>query len=1780
MSNCHRCPAAQFTSSAGSASCVECEAGQTPNSERSACVACPVGKYRSGTMIQCELCPAGSMSKVAGQSECSSCGPNGVSSAAGSTMCKGCGDGTVPTSDFTDCVPCPAGTKQSGNVQECSSCGPNGVSSAGSAMCMGCGDGRVPNSDFSACVPCPAGTKQFGNVQECSSCGPNGVSSAGSAMCMGCGDGRVPNSDFSACVPCPAGTKQFGNVQECSSCGPNGVSSAGSAVCGACGPGTVPNSDFSACEQCPAGTKKFGDDQECSSCGPNGVSSAAGSTMCMWCGDGNVPNSDFTDCVPCPAGTKQSGNVQECSSCGPNGVSSTGSAMCMGCGDGRVPNSDFSACVPCKGGTYKDTSMQVCKPCGANHYSAEGAGICIQCPVFSAASEDKTECVSCSGLPQTYTNMLSSERFPVPPGTVVTITCEQGHSHVAGGAGLVTCVRDRVFDVDGNFKCDKGVPNIPNLTSPGTEFPVEYGSLVTVTCQSGSSLQGDGVITCQSGTEFVHEAEPSCVEKRCTGLPPHIDHITTTTSFPTAHSTVVTVLCDPASGAQLRGDSSITCDDTTSFTFEETPRCNEQGKCTELPPNRYLATNIIFPVPAGTQIMVMCETGTTHTLGDSVVTCVTDDQYTFQQSMPTCSIDTCSDLPDIYNLITDTPFPVDYGTTVRVSCLARYTLVGDDAITCVKGRTFLVENAMPGCQLDECTELPNLPNIKTNTTFPVVVGTVVELWCIPGYTLQGDSQITCLNGKEYLISSPPSCQIDTCNELLFVDDLQTNATFPLLYGTPVTVSCDSDTLTLLGSEVIFCEVGTTYQFLSLPRCVDKGNCPAGTYFKEDDRVVTDPPYDSGGGDYSGGGGDYSGGGGSVNGGGGGSYSGYCEICQVSTERKSGSNENGNSIRNYDDSDNPVKDWDAYKDRIVWKFENKQDHWITKLTTAKIKASNRISGSSESYHTRVALLGKIGSTFYIICEHHLSGTQTLKDFYINGKNEQEERWDRQLVAFDEIQMVSPAKQDATVIKYLDQEVMFALRVLVCWMACPVGKYRSGTMTQCELCPAGSISKVAGQSECSSCGNGKMSNPDRTDCEQCPAGTKKYGSEQECSSCGPNGVSSAAGSFICMSCGDGNVPNSDFTDCVPCPAGTKQFGNVQECSSCGPNGVSSAAGSTMCMWCGDGNVPNSDFTDCEQCPAGTKKFGNDQECSSCGPNGVSSAAGSTMCMSCGDGNVPNSDFTDCVPCPAGTKQFGRVQECSSCGPNGVSSAGSAACGVCGDGTVPNSDFSACVPCPAGTKKFGNVQECSSCGPNGVSSAGSAICMWCGDGRVPNSDFSACDTCPEGRYRDSTMTECVVCGKVGEEPSSGLNSCVLCKGGTYKDTSMQVCKPCEANHYSAEGAGICIQCPVFSAASEDKTECVSCSGLPQTYTNMLPSETFPVPPGTVVTLTCEQGHSHVAGGAGLVTCVRDRVFDGDGDFKCDKDTCTGVPNIPNLTSPGTEFPVEYGSLVTVTCQSGSSLQGDGVITCQSGTEFVHEAEPSCVEKRCTGLPPHIDHITTTTSFPTAHSTVVTVLCDPASGAQLRGDSSITCDDKTSFTFEETPRCNEQGKCTELPPNCYLATNSIFPVPAGTQIMVMCETGTTHTSGDSVVTCVTDDQYTFQQSMPTCSIDTCSDLPDIYNLITDTPFPVDYGTTVRVSCLARYTLVGDDAITCVKGRTFLVENAMPGCQLDECTELPNLPNIKTNTTFPVVVGTVVELWCIPGYTLQGDSQITCLNGKEYLISSPPSCQVSFFFS
>ena len=63
----------------------------------------------------------------------------------------------------------------------------------------------------------------------------------------------------------------------------------------------------------------------------------------------------------------------------------------------------------------------------------------------------------------------------------------------------------------------------------------------------------------------------------------------------------------------------------------------------------------------------------------------------------------------------------------------------------------------------------------------------------------------------------------------------------------------------------------------------------------------------------------------------------------------------------------------------------------------------------------------------------------------------------------------------------------------------------------------------------------------------------------------------------------------------------------------------------------------------------------------------------------------------------------------------------------------------------------------------------------------------------------------------------------------------------------------------------------------------------------------------------------------MKIVSDTCTALQNIDNLITTET-FPVDYGTVVSVECNTGHTLSGDSSITCEKGTTFIFGNEPVC--------------------------------------------------------------------------------------------------------------------------------------------------------------------------------------------------------------------------------------------------------------
>ena len=72
---------------------------------------------------------------------------------------------------------------------------------------------------------------------------------------------------------------------------------------------------------------------------------------------------------------------------------------------------------------------------------------------------------------------------------------------------------------------------------------------------------------------------------------------------------------------------------------------------------------------------------------------------------------------------------------------------------------------------------------------------------------------------------------------------------------------------------------------------------------------------------------------------------------------------------------------------------------------------------------------------------------------------------------------------------------------------------------------------------------------------------------------------------------------------------------------------------------------------------------------------------------------------------------------------------------------------------------------------------------------------------------------------------------------------------------------------------------------------------------------------------------------------ETCTQLPNIDNLISDSS-FPINYGQLVTVKCDSGYILTGKNVITCIKDSQFSNMDGISCYRSKSISSTKYFTH------------------------------------------------------------------------------------------------------------------------------------------------------------------------------------------------------------------------------------------------
>eukprot|EP00741_Cyanophora_paradoxa_P025278 tig00000361_g24397.t1 len=399
-----------------------------------------------------------------------------------------------------------------------------------------------------------------------------------------------------------------------------------------------------------------------------------------------------------------------------------------------------------------------------------------------------------------------------------------------------------------------------------------------------------------------------------------------------------------------------------------------------------------------------------------------------------------------------------------------------------------------------------------------------------------------------------------------------------------------------------------------------------------------------------------------------------------------------------------------------------------------------------------------------------------------------------------------------------------------VTCLAGWYRPEDSLYCQAVPARSIS-VAGL--LFSCAAGTVPNGPRSECLSCPPGS--YQAEDACVPCAANEAAPLPALTNCTACGEGRVSTADLQKCILCEGGFYRHEPLEECTRV-PLGAVAMPGSANYTVCERGSVPNPESTSCQKCEKGT--YETDFVCKRCaGINSYAPDAGMTACLECPAGTVARADGQGCGLCPRGYFRASDMETCTPCAHGFVTvAAGAAVCEACANGTeatldrtecrlcragrhdrnktciapegkVPREDRANCKNCEAGSVPVSGV--CARCTGNAISAPGDEKCAPCPAGSVANEGRSQCDVCPAGTFVPLHATAptcercplnavspagasgCSVCD-VGAVSDEGQSFCADCAPGTFRNATLEHCHPCDTGTYApAAKATSCLGC-----------------------------------------------------------------------------------------------------------------------------------------------------------------------------------------------------------------------------------------------------------------------------------------------------------------------------------------------------------------------------------------------------
>ncbi|XP_019618629.1 PREDICTED: sushi, von Willebrand factor type A, EGF and pentraxin domain-containing protein 1-like [Branchiostoma belcheri] len=307
-------------------------------------------------------------------------------------------------------------------------------------------------------------------------------------------------------------------------------------------------------------------------------------------------------------------------------------------------------------------------------------------------------------------------------------------------------------------------------------------------------------------------------------------------------------------------------------------------------------------------------------------------------------------------------------------------------------------------------------------------------------------------------------------------------------------------------------------------------------------------------------------------------------------------------------------------------------------------------------------------------------------------------------------------------------------------------------------------------------------------------------------------------------------------------------------------------------------------------------------------------------------------------------------------------------------------------------------------------------------------------------------------------------------------------------------------------------------------------------VVTFSCLSGFT--LNGNGTSVCQADQTWSGHPP-SCDRVQC---PALSSPTDGSFSGGFLYEDVVTFTCNEGYELSGTQTVTCQADMTW-SSSEPTCERKPCPVLDGIVDGTVTGGHL---YGDTDTFTC--SSGYQLVGDQDRTCQADQTWSGVQ-PSC--QKICCTSP----LVANSLYvgDTCVNDTVTVTCDNGYTPV-GNTTLTCTEDGVW--DKEIPKCEAICCDGNLAIGNghvQLVDGKFC--YGSIAIFDCDTGYSLVGSGIASCLEDGTW---SDMPSCERVCCGEVGQIHSgqITTNGT---CYNDVATLTCDPGFQLISHSPIVC---------------------